>query len=92
MGTRRNSGRTLLLNHGTDNFLDGGVIGWGRVLGVVVSAPGEDGGFDGMVRDDGGKIGGGAIGKNRVEGEITANLDGDSIERLTRWNNNRVEH
>ena len=58
MGTRRKSGRTLLLNLGTDDFLDRGVIEWDGVLGVVVAAPGKDGGFDGEVWDDGGEVGG----------------------------------
>lgn len=50
---------------------------------MVVTTPSEDGGFDGEVRDDGGKVRGRAVLKSRGKAKVTADLDGDSIEGLT---------
>ncbi|OMO94962.1 putative monooxygenase [Corchorus capsularis] len=54
----------------------------GGVVGVVVVAPGEDGGFDAEVGDGGGEVGGRAVGENGNEAKVEADLDGESIELM----------
>lgn len=55
-------------------------------------APVENGGFEGKVRDDGGEIGGGAVGESGFEGERKASTDGITVESVAGGDNYRVGH
>ena len=73
-----------------------------EVVGVVVGvwrgwcvgglAPVEDGGFEGEVGDEGGEIGGGAVGELRGKIDIYAGFHGGAFEGVAGGDDDWVEH
>ena len=62
------------------------------MVNFIPVAPAEDGGLHGEVGDDGGEIGSGSIEKIRYVSYVTTDLNGETLEGLTRWDNYRIGH
>lgn len=63
------------------------VEGFGGKAGPV-----ENGGFEGEIRDEGGEIGGRAVGEGGNKGEKKAGLDGVTLEGVAGGDNDGVGH
>lgn len=68
------------------------VVGVWRGWCVGGLAPFEDGGFEGEVGDEGGEIGGGAVGELRGKIDIFAGFDGGAFVGVAGGDDDGVEH